>query len=122
MTNEVKPTHPSPLTKSTAPTLPTGPTSPISNTAPTEETLNPGCGPEDIPEEHALYNLPTKEQLDKAFSLDVLDKDGTKMNFRGLCQDGGEGIERHLVIFIRHWFCGVSTSLIPTITSRDTIL
>lgn len=73
----------------------------------TNGTPSPGCGPEDSPKDHASYDLPKKEQLEKAFKLQVLDKDGNTRNFGDLCQDGAEGVERNLVIFIRHWFCGV---------------
>jgi hypothetical protein len=111
-TPPTKPTPPSHNNEPTLPTAPTAPTAPTGVTAPTAETPNPGCGPEDSPEEHALYDLPSKEQLEKAFKLDVLDKDGAKRNFGDLCHDEGDGVERNLVIFIRHWFCGVRFILI----------
>lgn len=97
MASKVKPAQSIPPSNSNQPTASTA----------TKDTPNPGCGPQDSAEDSTLYTRPTKEQWEKAFKLDVLDKDGNKHNFGELCHDGSEGVERNLVIFIRHWFCGV---------------
>ncbi|TID12996.1 Clavaminate synthase-like protein [Venturia nashicola] len=86
-------------------------------TSGTAETPSPGCGPQDFTENSTLYHLPTNERLEEAFKLDVLDKDGQKHNFGELCHNGGEGVQRNLVIFIRHWFCGVCQTYISALTS-----
>ncbi|QDS76148.1 hypothetical protein FKW77_007375 [Venturia effusa] len=82
-----------------------------------KETTNPGCGPQDSAEDSTIYDFPTQEQFENAFKLDVLDKDGKKHSFGELCQDGSEGVERNLVIFIRHWFCGVCQTYISALSA-----
>lgn len=109
MASEVKPAQP--VSHEPAP-----PTASSTTTLETKDTPSPGCGPQDSAEDGSLYDLPTKGQLDKAFKLDVLDKDGNKHTFGELCHNGGEGVERNLVIFIRHWFCGVSPVSIGSTT------
>ena len=65
-------------------------------------------------------NPPTKEDLEKVADLPVLDKDGKKHTFKGLYADNENGPRRVLIIFIRHFFCGVCspihTSFLPRMT------
>jgi hypothetical protein len=51
--------------------------------------------------------IPTEEDLQKIESLMVLDKDGKTVPFKDL-YNGVNVARRVLVIFIRHFFCGVS--------------
>ena len=52
-------------------------------------------------------NIPTQALLQKIESLVVLDKDGKTVPFKDL-YNGPNVARRVLVIFIRHFFCGVS--------------
>ena len=52
-------------------------------------------------------NPPTKEHLEKVADLSVLDKDRKKYSFKSLYADNDNGPRRVLIIFIRHFFCGV---------------
>jgi hypothetical protein len=52
-------------------------------------------------------DVPTQEILDKAADLPVLAVDGSSHPFKSLYS--GEGVARRvLVVFVRHFFCGVS--------------
>lgn len=52
-------------------------------------------------------NPPTKGDLEKVSGLPVLDKNGKKYTFKSLYADNQNGPRRVLIIFIRHFFCGV---------------
>ena len=52
-------------------------------------------------------NPPTKGDLEKVAQLPVLDKDRKKYTFKSLYADNDSGPRRVLIIFIRHFFCGV---------------
>jgi len=55
-------------------------------------------------------DIPTQTDLDKCADLLVLDAQGTSRPFKTLY--AGEGVApRQLIIFVRHFFCGVSISL-----------
>ena len=55
-------------------------------------------------------DIPTQADLDKCADLLVLDAQGTSRPFKTL--HTGEGVApRQLIIFVRHFFCGVSISL-----------
>lgn len=56
-------------------------------------------------------NPPTKADLERAADLVVLDKDKKKHTFKSLYADNEHGPRRVLVVFIRHFFCGVSVFL-----------
>ena len=62
-------------------------------------------------------NPPTKEDLEKVADLPVLDKNGKRHTFKSLYADNENGPRRVLIIFIRHFFCGVcspfNTSFLP---------
>lgn len=64
---------------------------------------------------------PTKGDLDKVANLTVLDKNGKKYTFKSLYADNEHGPRRVLIIFIRHFFCGVCTRHHPLSSAvRDT--
>jgi hypothetical protein len=55
-------------------------------------------------------DLPTQATLKKIENLPILDKDGKSIPFKNLYT--GPGVTRRvLIIFIRHFFCGVRFSL-----------
>jgi hypothetical protein len=53
--------------------------------------------------------LPSAEMISKVENLPVLDKDGRSIPFKSL-YTGPNVARRVLVIFVRHFFCGVSLS------------
>jgi hypothetical protein len=54
-------------------------------------------------------DIPTQDTLDKAADLTVLGIDGASKPFKNLYS--GEGAaSRVLIVFVRHFFCGVSHS------------
>lgn len=59
------------------------------------------------PEEQV--KLPVEKDLEKLYTLDVKSADGKAVNFKSLIHDSSH--PRVLTIFIRHFFCGVSTLL-----------
>ena len=50
---------------------------------------------------------PSKKDLDDVADLPVLDADGKSYTFKTLYADNEKGARRVLIIFIRHFFCGV---------------
>lgn len=77
-------------------------------------------------------NIPTEADLARIADLQVFDKDGKAHSFKSLYAgeadgeggEGGEGGERQkarrMVIFIRHFFCGMCQEFIRTLTSSLT--
>lgn len=68
--------------------------------------------------------IPSPEVLSRIASLPVLDKDGKSRSFRSL-YSGPDVATRVLVIFVRHFFCGVSnftssSMTLPTTNQRRT--
>lgn len=57
--------------------------------------------------------LPSQSQLDKAGELPILDSNGRAHDFRSLWDRKEPTERRNIVIFIRHFFCGVRLILIP---------
>lgn len=57
--------------------------------------------------------VPSKEMIEKAADIPVVDIDGKEMPFKSLYTpsegSGDKGQRRTLIIFIRHFFCGVSS-------------
>jgi hypothetical protein len=64
--------------------------------------------------------IPTQAVLKKIEGLVVLDKDGKTVPFKDL-YNGPNVARRVLVIFIRHFFCGVSLHLYFTFETPGTI-
>jgi hypothetical protein len=56
--------------------------------------------------------VPTASELNKVADFNVLDKDGNPHPFRSLYASKDEN-QRVLIIFIRHFFCGVSALKTP---------
>lgn len=52
-------------------------------------------------------NPPTKGDLEKVADLPVLDQNRKKYTFKSLYADNENGPRRVLIIFVRHFFCGV---------------
>lgn len=88
----------------------------ISKSATTEHASTaPSSNPEPEPELDfqgdvlVSNDIPTQADLDKCADLLVLDAQGTSRPFKTL--HAGEGVApRQLIIFVRHFFCGVSIS------------
>ena len=85
-----------------------------SSTMPTVEAQNDGAACEYRPGENfqgdieVNNKLPSKSTLDKAADLPVLDKDGKSVPFKSLYWSEASQGKRVMVLFIRHFFCGVS--------------
>lgn len=56
---------------------------------------------------------PAKDTLEKVADFPLLDVDRKKHCFGSLWKDDEEGARRVLVVFIRHFFCGVCLPLFP---------
>ena len=69
------------------------------------------------PEEH--YELPSQETLHEAGELMIKDEYGKEVPFKSLYE--GKGGQR-LIIFIRHFFCGVSNSLANHNTKSQSLM
>lgn len=54
--------------------------------------------------------LPSKAELDKAAKLPILDMNGKRQAFGNLFI-GESASQKHLIIFVRHFFCGVCSEL-----------
>ena len=59
------------------------------------------------------YRIPTAADLEKVAKLPVLDEQGRSHDFKTLYDKPG----RHIVVFIRHFFCGVSHAFFGAVTS-----
>ena len=90
----------------------------VSKSAATEHaSAAPSSNPEPEPELELDFQgdvlvsngIPTQADLDKCADLLVLDSQGTSRPFKRLY--AGEGVApQQLIIFVRHFFCGVSVS------------
>lgn len=56
--------------------------------------------------------LPDSKTLEEAGELMIKDKDGNQIPFHSLYTNKPAG-QRQLIIFVRHFFCGVSTRPYP---------
>jgi hypothetical protein len=54
-----------------------------------------------------IYRLPDEKVLEEAGALPVLDKDGNKVDLNSFYTNQPAG-EKQLIVFIRHFLCGVS--------------
>lgn len=59
------------------------------------------------------YALPDAKTLQEARDLPLLDGDGNKTTF-GAITTPKEGTPRQLVVFIRHFFCGVRSLFVKS--------
>ncbi|KAF2102452.1 hypothetical protein NA57DRAFT_7658, partial [Rhizodiscina lignyota] len=60
--------------------------------------------------------LPTADVLKKCAELPVYDADGKQHSFKSLVEGDGSG-SKHMVIFIRHFFCGICQEYVRTLAS-----
>lgn len=58
------------------------------------------------------YALPDAKTLQEAGELEVQDEAGAKMPFKTLYTPS-EGTTRQLIVFIRHFYCGVRSPVPP---------
>lgn len=56
--------------------------------------------------------LPSQATLDEVGEINIKDKDGKEVPLKSL-YTGKPANERQLIIFVRHFFCGVSCYLRP---------
>ncbi|MCJ1451335.1 hypothetical protein MMC28_001671 [Mycoblastus sanguinarius] len=63
---------------------------------------------------------PSKQDLEKIAELPVLDKGKNSRTFKSLYADNENGSRRVLVIFVRHFFCGMCQEFIKTLSSSIT--
>lgn len=54
--------------------------------------------------------LPTSEELRKAGDIPIFDADGVARPFKSLYQGIEHQGQRQMIIFVRHFYCGVSCS------------
>lgn len=69
-----------------------------------------GCGANE-PDADVSNALPTAEALKQCAELPVYDAEGKVQTFKSLVDGDGSG-NKHMVVFIRHFFCGVSTYIL----------
>ena len=105
---ETKPAETKPAEATTTTTTPLPPTAPPSQTAvPSSKPDIDATNPLDF---HGTVNsnneLPTAETLAKIGDYMLLDRDGKSHPFRSL-YSGKHVARRVLIIFVRHFFCGV---------------
>jgi hypothetical protein len=58
-------------------------------------------------------SLPSKSTLEKIADLPVFDVDGKSLPFKSLYWPEAKDKKKVMIIFIRHFFCGVSIVLLP---------
>lgn len=75
--------------------------------------------PETMGAKHEVTSaeVPSIETLRKVGDYEVLDSEGKKHSFKSVIE-GPEATERVLVIFIRHFFCGVRLSPVYTLRAQ----
>ncbi len=71
----------------------------------TSENPTQDCGCDAPSPAPVTDKIPTTSDLEKIDELQVRDAEGKSLKFREVYDDSSA--ERHLVIFIRHFFCGV---------------
>ena len=62
---------------------------------------------------------PTKAELAKVANISVYDASGKAVPFSSLYHDPSDPDRRTMVIFVRHFLCGVSFSSHPTLPLDD---
>jgi hypothetical protein len=117
--HESKPQPPLPLeTNGSEKALPPPPEAAMAAPAPPEKDC--GCdvppGPTNfngkrtsIASAAALNAIPTAAELAQAGDLTLLDAEGKSHTFKSIYED--PSVERHLIIFVRHFFCAVRPAL-----------
>ncbi|CAJ2500157.1 Uu.00g030100.m01.CDS01 [Anthostomella pinea] len=56
------------------------------------------------PKKH--HELPDEKTIHEAGELEIQDESGTSMPFRTLYTSSAKGSTKHLIVFIRHFYCG----------------
>lgn len=64
--------------------------------------------------------LPSRSTLQSCRDIPIFDSAGEQRSFGSLWDQDADSQKRVMVIFIRHFFCGVSSSHIPQLTSLST--
>lgn len=64
-----------------------------------------------VAESSNRHVLPDEQELSAIGDLEVLDESAKPVAFKSLYSDGSS---RHLIIFLRHYFCGVSVAEIES--------
>ena len=88
-----------------------GETKPAEPAAPTQ---NGDSAPEK--QEAAHYTLPDARTLKEAGDLPIKDENGGEIQFKSLYEDKPG---RQLIVFIRHFYCGVRALLMATLPPLD---
>jgi len=82
-----------------------------SSTGSAEQQAMPTSGSRDAnAEEGPQYALPTKSIVDKTGKVEIYDAAGKAIAFKSLYSAEPGEHKRVMVIFIRHFFCGVGRS------------
>jgi hypothetical protein len=81
---------------------------------PAASTQNGDAAPEK--QEAAHYQLPDASTLKKVGELPVKDENGKEIQFKSLYEDKPG---RQLIVFIRHFYCGVRASHMPPLPPLD---
>lgn len=83
-----------------------------------ETTISPGKSAGDCNGDISVNNdRPRRKDLERVAEYPVLDKDGKPHAFKSLYTPTDEGTSRTIIIFIRHFFCGVSIALLYKLLS-----
>lgn len=61
------------------------------------------------------YKLVSSVELEKAGKLPILDKDGRSRSFKSLWDRNEPTERRNIIVFIRHFFCGVGLLQVLTL-------
>jgi hypothetical protein len=64
-------------------------------------------------------SLPSKPTLEKCAELPVFDVDGRTVPFQSLYWPDANESKKVMIVFIRHFFCGVSIALLPITDVHD---
>jgi len=80
--------------------------------SPKKSAAECGCG--STVETPTTDTLPTASELSKAHEIKVFDTEGKEHTFQSVAQP--EGVQKNLVIFIRHFFCGICQDYLKTIS------
>lgn len=68
------------------------------------------------------YRIPSEKVLEQIYTLPVQDENKKKMPFKDLITGAKDGEHRNIVIFVRHFFCGVGPPSLANLSSNLTKL
>lgn len=72
---------------------------------------------QDGPSMSGVHATPTTAELAKAGDLPLLDAEGKSYTFKSIYED--TSVDRHLIIFVRHFFCSVCMALLCSKVRRE---